>query len=522
MKYIFLLLLVSTQAWAQIAPPFTWSVRDYDPSVTNTITISTTTGTNDTLQKTSGTSSSSEWTSAAIASENIVSGDGYLEATIGQGGTVRYMMGFTSGDLPASTTSTLTDVTFYNTINGGIFYFNGQISFINSTNSTSTIGPASVGDVIRLEFSGSDIVLKQNGSTICTFGQSPCTNTKTTTPSYPIKPIFAAKQTNAKFESFVLSSSSSGPVCGADDGGTFVNEPTNLCDSGGASAVTNNGATWDWTCTIGGTSVACSANRITLAAPPFTWTEYEYNGESGVMLVTSTSGTNDTREKIGGVNGNSENAALSVEQINSGDLFLEFTVPVSPTSRQEIGITSQTPPANGSTGISFFSLVPIYDFGITLVNGEINWINNSTIGVISGTTPAAGDTYRIEVVSGDVILKRKPSGGTVFTVVCTFGQGACSGATDTAITYPIRVMQSARFIGAKVENISFGNTNPPLPAGTFNQFTPSSPPVPSVNVKGGLLTSEGDGIQIEFQGCADGEVIVYNSSTATGLDCAAN
>ena len=54
-------------------------------------------------------------------------------------------------------------------------------------------------------------------------------------------------------------------VCGTSNGGTFISVPTtNLCNTGGASTVSVVGSSWTWTCsgTAGGNTVSCSATVL--------------------------------------------------------------------------------------------------------------------------------------------------------------------------------------------------------------------------------------------------------------------
>ena len=59
--------------------------------------------------------------------------------------------------------------------------------------------------------------------------------------------------------------------CGSSNGGTFASAPsTDLCSVGTASAVTNGGTTWNWTCagSNGGATANCQANVANIQ----TWT----------------------------------------------------------------------------------------------------------------------------------------------------------------------------------------------------------------------------------------------------------
>ncbi|MDD3793545.1 MAG: hypothetical protein PHI37_01940, partial [Candidatus Gracilibacteria bacterium] len=61
-------------------------------------------------------------------------------------------------------------------------------------------------------------------------------------------------------------------LCGSDNGGNFTSNPTNLCNGGTASSVTDNGggSTYDWTCEgiNGGITVSCNANNINASQYP--------------------------------------------------------------------------------------------------------------------------------------------------------------------------------------------------------------------------------------------------------------
>jgi len=50
-------------------------------------------------------------------------------------------------------------------------------------------------------------------------------------------------------------------VCGTDDGTSTSTVPTNLCSAGTASAVTDNGTTWDWTCAGSSSTATCQATH---------------------------------------------------------------------------------------------------------------------------------------------------------------------------------------------------------------------------------------------------------------------
>lgn len=106
-----------------------------------------------TLEKTGGTDAT--WNAGAISVQYLESGDGYIEATIDQS-NINVIFGFSKGDVDQNYPDI--DFAFYIHSSAKTLYFK------NGANITETsTGFINIGDVVRIEISGTDILLKKNG-----------------------------------------------------------------------------------------------------------------------------------------------------------------------------------------------------------------------------------------------------------------------------------------------------------------------------------------------------------------------
>jgi len=113
------------------------------------------TATDNTLQKTSGTDAT--WNAGAVSLQYLEAGDGYIEAIIDQS-NINVMFGFSKGDIDQN----FPDIDFAYYVHStakAVYHKSG------SNSGETSAGFISIGDVLRIEISGNDILLKKNGVT---------------------------------------------------------------------------------------------------------------------------------------------------------------------------------------------------------------------------------------------------------------------------------------------------------------------------------------------------------------------
>jgi hypothetical protein len=273
-------------------------------------------------------------TSGAVSTQQIASGDGYVEFTASETTTYR-MVGLSNGN----TDTSYPDIDFAIDLtpnSGGHFYV-----FEKGTN-RGDFGTYVTGDVFRVAVTGGIVRYSKNGTVFYT---------STQTPIYPLLVDSWLYTQNATLNNVAISGAGSTPP-----------PPT------GSSPVV-------WTAAVGVT----------------------VNGNS--LTKTTATGTNS--------------GAISIQQIASGDGYVEFTASETTTYRM-VGLS------NGSTDVSY----PDIDFGIDIVPGGGLHIYEK--GVYRGAfgTYATGDVLRVSVTGG---------------VVRYFKNGAVFYSSTQPPTYPLLV-----------------------------------------------------------------------------------
>lgn len=235
-----------------------------------------------------------------------------------------------------------------------------------------------------------------------------------------------------------------------------------------------------------------------------TWDE-AFNTVSNITISTSTN-PNDTLDKTSGGNNTFDSMLRTQENITSGDGFMEVEIKVIGTRFPAFGLTNKALLANGTLNQTALNIAN--DFGATQVASQfLGYIQNGSAITIAGVTLSVGDKVRVEVVGPDVVIKHNG------TIVHTFA--------TPVINYPLHGIAYFRNVGEGFTNILVDATSPP--AGSFLPIpTPATPPPKAITSKGGILTKDANSQRIEFPACANGKILGFNSTTATGLDCLDN
>lgn len=168
------------------------------------------------------------------------------------------------------------------------------------------------------------------------------------------------------------------------------------------------------------------------------------------MTFTSVTGltvVSNTLEKLG-VGGAFNADAISVEQIASGDGYVEFTLPLADKDLSA-GMSADDPDAN-FTGIDFsmyFSTI-----------GQVHIIENGTnLGVFN--TYVTNDVFRVEVISGTVYYKKN---GTIFYTSLNAPSYPlffdCSFYTQNAKLIDLKILNTSLYVANKVDLPNFSYT----------------------------------------------------------------
>ena len=410
------------------------------------------------------------WNNAgAVSTQQIASGDGYVEFTASETTTYR-MLGLSNGN----TNTDYTDIDF-----GIDEYGNGQIAVYEAGVLKGTFGTYVPGDVLRVAVVSGVVKYSKNGVVFYT---------STKAPVYPLLVDSALYNTGATLNNAMIASGSSGPTLSISDAsvvegnsGTTTAHFVVSLSAASTSTVTVGYATADVTATAGSDYVAQSG---TLSFPAGTTTQnvdVVVNGDTVVELdetfvVNLTNPVGATIADAQGVgtitnddsgtpppgaqavvwtsvlgataSGNSltktaalgwNNAgAVSTQQIASGDGYVEFTASETTTYRM-LGLS------NGNTNTDYTDI----DFGIDEYgNGQIAVYE---AGVLKGTfgTYVPGDVLRVAVVSG--VVKYSKNGVVFYT-------------STKAPVYPLLVDSALYNTGATLNNamIASGSSGPTL------------------------------------------------------------
>jgi hypothetical protein len=530
------------------------------------LTVSSTgTGTNNAISKTGGTTNNNQVDNAALSDYAILSGDGYLEfkvssAIIGPYGSVGlandYLTLAEDGAIAQSTGTIWPKRQFAILLGLSTMY----ITMGNTSVAANTGINYGQDDSFRIQIIGNEVaVLRDTDSLgswveVCRFGDGVCGGGGTTqTLDYPYKILVSHRHIGADVQEISLQGANLGvpappAVCGSDDSTIQISEPTNLCDVGTPSAVTDNGETWDWTCTSLDV-VNCSA--VKLDPGNFIW-ETRFNTSDPITVSSVNTGTNNRLQKTGGAANFFDNLYRSTQTLTSGDGKISFILENGGTSRFTTGFRDSTAlPANDT--LDQAATWTDLKYGVAIFSGQIYSVRNNAAGFL-GAVPADGSLIEVKITGGGT------AAGIYVDQVLLYDFGVAP--TD----YPYHVHYNARIDGS-VELFATIADAPPSPVcgsdngGTFlteptnlcdvgtasavtnntttwdwtctsgtvancqatvlNQFTafPSQPARPdSILTKGNLLAHDGTR-QEEFPACSDGQRLEWDAAAEHGFKC---
>ena len=355
------------------------------------------------LTKTAGTG----WgNSGAVSSQEIASGDGFVEVTATDTVTHVAMFGLSKGNADAG----------YADIDFGLYQRYGQLQVFEKGVGVFVSGEAySVGDKLRVAVVGGVVQYLRNGAVFYTSSQA---------PTYPLlldAAIYTQGSTlgNASFGTGSgggVPTSYSLTVSRAGTGtGTVISSPSGIncgatCSASyssgaivGLTATPASGSTfagWSGACTgTGACSVTMSAAKTatanfsmsppTTGAAPVVWTAVVGATASGSSL-TKTAGT-----------GWGNSGAVSSQEIASGDGFVEVTATDTVTQVAMFGLSK----GNADAGYADI------DFGLYQRYGQLQVYEKGVAVLVSGGAYSVGDKLRVAVVGGVVQYLRN---GAVF------------------------------------------------------------------------------------------------------------
>ncbi|MFL5732792.1 MAG: hypothetical protein ACJ78Q_06285, partial [Chloroflexia bacterium] len=231
--------------------------------------------TGNTIQKTGGAGST--WDAGAISSQSIVSGDGYVQATVDVTGTYR-MFGLSNGD----TNQSYTDIDFAAYLAGGSFMvYEGGLR-------KATVGSITPGDIVKVAVESNRVKYYVNSTLLYT---------SALTPTYPLSLDTSINSLGGKVYN--------GYLCAANLG----SNPTSTPISTPTATVT---ATFTMTPT---------------PAPPPACLPVAWTNAANVTV------TGNTIQKTGGAGSTWDAGAVSSQSIASGDGYVQATVDVTSTYR---------------------------------------------------------------------------------------------------------------------------------------------------------------------------------------------
>ncbi|MHC5112199.1 MAG: carboxypeptidase regulatory-like domain-containing protein, partial [Planctomycetota bacterium] len=195
------LALVSLKAWS-----FTWDVRAYNGRTAASFDITSTTRANDSVfvNDSEGFNQSNDTVLGVLIDETttLISGNGWFEVQVQQSlGGPFGSMGLTSLDPPVDGSAGQTWPIVWPSLDYGVLWGLGNQLYFQTNGAYGSLGEGVIfnGDVVRVEVIAPDqVVIKVNGSIVCYFTDTSCSNNPSNTVpsiSYPLKPYISARYT---------------------------------------------------------------------------------------------------------------------------------------------------------------------------------------------------------------------------------------------------------------------------------------------------------------------------------------
>jgi PKD repeat protein len=379
---------------SQGAAPVIWTSL-VNASVTGTV-----------VRKTSGCDGCAD--SGAISQQTISSGDGYVEFTVTEPGTQRFI-GLSNGN-PGTTPSEIK------------FALNLYSSYIEVRESGiyKTDRPFTIGDVFRISITAGQVTYSKNGTVFYTSAAA---------PAYPLLVDTALLGVNASFSNVVILSGSITPPppslpvisnVNASAAGTSAAISWNTDVPSDTQVEYGTTTAYGISTTLNTTSVTAHNQMLTGLTSK---TLYHYRVKSGnanglaisgdsTFITTSgstaapviwtslvnASVTGTVLRKTSGCDGCADSGAISQQTISSGDGYVEFTV-TEPGTQRFIGLS------NGNPGTTPSEI----KFALNLHSPNIE-VRES--GIYKADRPfTIGDVFRISITAGQVTYSKN---GTVF------------------------------------------------------------------------------------------------------------
>ena len=284
----------------------------------------------------------------ANSTQQVASGDGYVEFTASEATTYR-MLGLSNGN----TNSNWDDIDY------ALYEYAGQLQVYEAGTSRGTFGTYAPGDVLRVAVVGGLVKYSKNGTVLYTSPKAPV---------YPLLVDTALYSTSATLNNAMISSGSALPALSINDvsvaegnSGTSTARFTVTLSAASTSTVTVNYATADATATAGSDYVSKSGTLTFAAGTTSQFVDVVVNGDTTVEsnetfvvnLSSPVGATIADGQGVGTITNDDTAPAItmsindvSVAEGNTGTKSAVFTVSLSGGSSQTVTVNYAT--ANGT------------------------------------------------------------------------------------------------------------------------------------------------------------------------------
>jgi hypothetical protein len=360
------------------------------------------TATGNSLQKSGGCDGCDD--AGAVSQQQIASGDGYLEFTVSETNLVRFL-GLNNG----SGVTDMTQMPFAFKIVSGT-------AEVREKGVYRWARPVVTGDVLRIAIQGGTVTYSKNGEVFYT---------STATPVYPLRAdavLWSKAATLTKVMISGVAIDTGTPPGTGGDTGTGGDSGSGSNDTGGSTG----GGVAD------SLQVSWQGSNVTLSG--------------------------DTLKKTGGCDGCQDAGAVSLQQIKSGDGYLQFTV-TDPTLVRYVGLTN----------LNKVTLPAQLPFAFKLVSGYAEAREGGTYR--SDTPVVVGDVLRIAIQSGTVTYLKN---GKVFytsKLKPSYPLRAGTAMSSMGATVKAAVLSGSAVSVVAVETGQPGETPPGSGGGSVNPWT---------------------------------------------------